>query len=250
MRTALEQSLLDAFETHNPAGIQAAIDAGIDVREPIDNLQPITWLTEMYLRSPRFPACVRLLLQAGASIDDQMLRYTLLDDGEALAEALGRDPRAVNHRVTLRSAFTPLDDATLLHVAAEFGHVNAAGALIAAGADVNAAAATDAEGLNGQSPIFHTVNQHRNHGKPVMQQLIEAGAQLDVLLAGITWGRGFEWETTFFDLTPLSYAQVGLMPQVHRDQTQIYDTIRLLLSAQGRPVPAFQNVPNRYLNSD
>ncbi len=66
-------------------------------------------------------------------------------------------------------------------------------------------------------------------------------------LAGITWGKGFEWETTFFDVTPVSYAQLGLMPQVHRRERDIYHNIRLLLEAAGRPVPPLANVPNRYL---
>ena len=66
-------------------------------------------------------------------------------------------------------------------------------------------------------------------------------------LAGITWGTGFEWETTFFDVTPVSYAQLGLMPQVHRRERDIYANIRLLLEAAGRPAPLLANVPNRYL---
>ena len=40
--------------------------------------------------------------------------------------------------------------------------------------------------------------------------------------AGISWGGGSEWETTFFEVTPVSYAQLGLMPQVHRRERDIY----------------------------
>ena len=35
---------------------------------------------------------------------------------------------------------------------------------------------------------------------------------------------------------------------MHRDERQIADTVRLLLAAAGRPVPALPNVPNRYLH--
>jgi hypothetical protein len=42
-----------------------------------------------------------------------------------------------------------------------------------------------------------------------------------VRLAGITWGKGFAWETTFFDGTPVSYAQLGLMPQVRRRERDV-----------------------------
>lgn len=249
MPSAAEQELLNAFEVHAPEKIRRAVAAGIDISKPIDSLLPITWLIEMYLRSPAFPACVQTMLELGATIEDELLRHTLLDDGDALAAAINAHPNAVDHRVSLRSAFTPLDDATLLHVAAEFGHANAAAVLIEKGADVNARAAADAHNLNGQPPIFHTVNQHRNHCQSVMQMLIEAGCDLGVRLAGITWGRGFEWETTLFDVTPVSYAQFGLLQQMQRDEQQIYDNIKRLLAAQGRPTPPLDNVPNRYLRN-
>jgi hypothetical protein len=58
-----------------------------------------------------------------------------------------------------------------------------------------------------------------------------------------------EWETTLFDVTPVSYAQFGLLPQVHRDEREIYDNVRCLLEASKRPVPPLSNVPNKYLAS-
>ena len=58
-----------------------------------------------------------------------------------------------------------------------------------------------------------------------------------------------EWETVCFDVTPISYAQMGLLPQVHRQEGDIYANIARLLAAGGRPVPPFDNVPNKYLNS-
>lgn len=79
--------------------------------------------------------------------------------------------------------------------------------------------------------------------------LLDAGARVDVRLPGITWGKDMEWETTVFDVTPISYAQFGLLPQVHRDERDIYDNIQLLLEAAGRRVPPLDNVPNRYLHS-
>jgi hypothetical protein len=81
-----------------------------------------------------------------------------------------------------------------------------------------------------------------------MRLLLGAGALVDVRLAGITWGKDMEWETTLFDVTPLSYAQFGLLPQVHREERDIYDNIRLLLEADARNVPPLKNIPNRYLH--
>jgi hypothetical protein len=80
-----------------------------------------------------------------------------------------------------------------------------------------------------------------------MRVLLAAGADPGIRVAGLAWGQGFEWETTFFDLTPISYCQLGLLPQVHRSETDIYANIRLLLEAARRPVPPLANVPNRYL---
>jgi ankyrin repeat protein len=145
------------------------------------------------------------------------------------------------------SAFTPLVGASMLHVAAEYGCANAARALIDIGADVNAAAAVDDDGLNGQTPIFHTVNSLLNYSRPILDMLLDAGARPDPPLHGITWGKGFEWETTIFDVTPIAYAQAGLLPQMHRKEQDIYDVIRRLLVAARRPVPPLANIPNRYL---
>lgn len=190
---------------------------------------------------------MRLLLDHGGATDDPRAVPVLLDDPGAIAAAATQTPGYVRHRVTITSPFTPLAGVSLLHVAAEFGHANAAGALLALGADVNDRADVDADGLGGHTPLFHTVNAHAARSRPVTQLLLAAGAATDARVAGLVWGRGFEWETVLFDLTPVSYAQLGGLPQMHRDERQIADTVRLLLEAAGRPVPAMANVPNRYL---
>lgn len=240
--------LLVAFELHSPEQIRAALDAGIDPRAPLRGKPPIHWLTEMYSRSDNFPACLRLMLDRGAVLDDPLVAPVLLNDADTLATAIRATPTLLSHRTTMVSAFTPLVGASLLHVAAEYGNAEVAQLLIEMGADVNAPAAVDADGLNGQTPLFHTVNSSHNRAAPILRMLLQAGAKPDLSLRGITWGKGFEWETTLFDVTPVSYAQFGLLPQVHRKERDIYDNIRLLLEAAGRKVPPLPNVPNRYLN--
>jgi ankyrin repeat protein len=64
------------------------------------------------------------------------------------------------------SAFTPLAGASLPHVAAEYGNVDVARVLINMGADVNAKASSDEYGLNGHTPLFHTVNSSHNRSAP------------------------------------------------------------------------------------
>jgi hypothetical protein len=241
------EELLSAFDGHDAEGVRAALDAGADACSPIRGKLPVNWLLEEYTRSDRLGECLRLLFQRGAVLDDPVVAPVLLDDALAIKSAVLAKPSLLEHRTTLVSSFTSLAGASLLHVAAEYGNQSAARALIEAGADVNATAAFDEHGLNGHTPLFHTVNSNANRSEPIMRLLLAAGAKADLRLAGITWGKGYPWETTFFDVTPVSYAQMGLLPQVHRSESEIYSNIRALLEASGRSVPPLDNVPNRYL---
>jgi len=243
------ETLLLGFETHSTEKIQEALTAGVEVNGLWGDKTPLTLLVEMYFRSPKFSDCVRCLIEAGARCSDIGLLAVLLDDAELLDAELRKDPFLILRQVDIRCAFTPLLGASLLHVAAEFGLVRAAAALINAGANVEAKAGVDDYGFNGQTPIFHTVCQNRNHCQPVMRLLLEHGAKADIRLAGITWGKGFEWETTIFDATPVSYAQAGLLPQFQREERDVYENIKLLAQASGRVLPEDLNVPNRYLLS-
>jgi hypothetical protein len=244
---ATDTSFIEACELHAVQEIRALLDSGLDPRAPIQGKSPINWLTEMYLRSDAFPVCVRLLLDRGAVLDDPLVAPVLLNDADALASAIRQDRSILTHTTTMVSAFTSLVGASLLHVAAEFGSAKAAQVLIEMGADVNVRAAVDEHGLNGHTPLFHTVNSILDYSEPILRLLLDAGARTDVRLHGITWGKGFEWETTMFDVTPISYAQMGLLPQVHRREKDIYANIVRLLKAGGREVPPLENIPNRYL---
>ena len=201
----------------------------------------------MYTRSDRFPDCLQVLLDQGAVVHDPLVASVLLDDADMLAASVRANPLLVVHRTSMVSAFTPLVGASLLHVAAEYGSQKAARTLIEMGADVDARAALDEYGLNGHTPLFHTVNSNGNRSATLMRLLLDAGAKSNLRLQGITWGKGFEWETTLFDVTPVSYAQFGLLPQVHRAERDIYDNVRVLLEASARRVPPLENIPNRYL---
>lgn len=242
-----QEIFLLGCETHSAEQIREALTAGLDPNALLDGRTPLTWMTEMYLRSGNFPECVRCLVQAGAKSEEDGLLAVLLDDAESLRRELHKKPSLIGRKIDLRCAFTPLLGASLLHVAAEFGLVNAAKTLIEAGAEIEARAALDEYGFNGHTPIFHTVCQHRNHCQPVLRLLLEHGAKADIRLAGITWGRGFEWETTIFDATPLSYTQAGLLRQFQRTERDVYENLVLLAKAAGRVIPDSLNMPNEYL---
>jgi hypothetical protein len=239
--------LLAAFDGHDIDGVRAALEAGADVTEPIQGKLATEWLLEEYHRTDRLQECLRLLLDHGAELPDPVLAPVLLDDAIAIHAAVEADPDLLEHRTTLRSAFVSLENVTLLHVAAEYGNMNAARKLIQLGADVNASAGIDDYDLNGHTPLFHTVNSNGNRSAPIMRLLVENGADCEAFVKGLDWGKGYEWETTFFDVTPISFAQMGLLPQVHRNERHIYDNICFMLEASGQPVPPLVNVPNQYL---
>jgi hypothetical protein len=242
-----DDDILVAIELHSVERIRAALDGGLDPRSRVRGKPLVNWLTEMYSRGDHFSECLRLLIDRGAALDDPVLAPVLLNDADGLRAAIQANSALLTHRTTMVSAFTPLVGASLLHVAAEYGNAEVAEVLVELGADVNARAAVNEYGLNGHTPLFHTVSSSHNRSAPIMRMLLQAGARSDIQVQGITWGQGFEWETTLFDVTPVSYAQFGLLPQVHRKESEIYDNIKLLLEAAGRTVPPLDNVPNRYL---
>lgn len=242
-----EADLLGAFECHHPEEIRAVLATGFSPVTPIKGKSPMTHLVEMYLRSPKFSECIQVMLKAGASIGDPVLQAVLLDDAVALRRIMKEPGFRTERRFDLECAFTPLKGATALHLCAEYNSVRCAAALIKAGANVNARAAVDANGLGGHTPIFHTVNSHRNYGRPMMELLVKAGARLDVRLKGLVWGSGFEWETTLFDITLLGYTQCGLHKQFQRNEIEIYDNLAFLYRKLHGVKAPIHNVPNRYL---
>lgn len=242
------QPALDlAIELHDPVLLAGALSRGLPPDALADGRTPVDSLLAMYTRSPRFASCLRLLLDHGASTLDPLVASVLLDDVDRLREQLAATPARRDARASLPSAFTPLRDASLLHVAAEFGAAGAARVLLHAGADPDARSGVDARGFGGQTPLFHVVNAHGDLGAPIRAMLLAAGARTDARVDAILWGEGFEWESALFDLTPVAYAQLGLLPQMHRDEVAVSRVVDELLRARGTGGPTTRNVPNRYL---
>jgi ankyrin repeat protein len=246
---SLQADYLCAFEVHSPDDIRKALAAGASPVDPIGGKKPIDILIEMYLRSPRFADCIRVMLAAGARIEDPLIEAVLLDDEAALRRVASTPGQRPDRILDLVSTFTPCTGVSALHLCAEFNSVKCAAALLKTGLDVNVRARVDADGFGGQTPLFHAVNSNLNYCRPVMELLVEAGADVDVRLKGLVWGRGFEWETTIFDVTPIAYAQCGLYRQFHRDERDIFDNIAVMYRKRYGTDPPVRNVPNRYLRS-
>jgi len=187
------------------------------------------------------------LLDAGATMNDPILESLLLDDDQRVRRGLEANGHWHERQLRVPCAFTSCIDVSPLHLCAEFNCVRCARVLIDAGADVNARAAVDEHGFGGQTPVFHAVNSIFNYCRPMLEMLVEAGADLDVRLKGIVWGSGQDWETTVLDVTPVSYAQDGLYAQFHRQETDVYSNLQYLYERRyGTRLP-LRNVPNRYL---
>ena len=239
--------LLGAFEVHSAEGIREALANGISPLTPINGRKPIDHLIEAYLRSSRFADCLRVMLDAGAAIDDPLVQAVLLDDASTLRSLVTELPQRLHQQLDFLGAFTSCRGVTALHVCAEFNSVNCARVLIENGADVNAVASCNSDGMGGQTPIFHAVNSILNYCRPAMELLTEAGADLQVKVKSLLWGESMSWETVLYDVTPVSYAQCGLYRQFHRREEDVYSNLQYLYRWSYGTHTTFRNVPNKYL---
>lgn len=172
----------------------------------------LDYLIASYARSAqRLSACIDILIHAGGETkyDAPPVLQLLRGQLNGLAEQIDGDPALVNRRFAEldcgqtggRSLL--LQGGTLLHVAAEYGNVAAVTLLLDRGADVNARATVDEDGVGGQTAIFHAVTQTDDGGLPVTQLLVARGADLTlrVKLPG-----DYERPGEIVECTPLGYA--------------------------------------------
>lgn len=236
------------IEIHDVEGIIECFENGVDPNGLFRNEPLINELTSEYGRTKRFKECVRAFVDHGLKFNDKALLAVLLDDAESLEQQILNNKAITTKTYSLRSAFTPLYSVTLLHICAEFNHLSCASVLVKYGADVNACAGIDENGFGGQTPIFHTVNQILNNSDDMLKYLLSLKADLHITIKGLIWGKGYDWETFIPSVNPVSYAMMGLLPQMHRNEKITAQTVSLLMKeAYGiNYVPA--NVPNKYLH--
>ena len=166
-----------------------------------------------YGRSRQLAECMDILIQAGCATKYDVPPVLDLLRGrlDRLEEKIEAEPALVHRQFaeldfgSTGARLLKLRGATLLHVAAEYGNVEAAKLLLERGADVNARAEVDEAGVGGQTPIFHAVTQFFDWGLPVAQLLVERGADLSVRakLPG-----HYERPGEVVECTPLGYAKL------------------------------------------
>lgn len=235
------------IETHSVEGIIECFQNGVSPNDLFKNDPLIVELTSEYLRSERFKDCVQAFVDYGLVFEDKILLSVLLNNASLLEAQLKESPDIIHNRYTLRCAFTPLYEVTLLHICAEFNHLACAAVLVKYGAKIDALAGLDENGLGGQTPIFHAVNKILNQSKDMLLFLLAHSANLSLTVKGFIWGKGYEWETLIPAVNPISYAMMGLLPQFHRNPKTIAEVVALLWKeAYGKEI-AVPNIPNAYL---
>jgi Ankyrin repeat len=228
-------------------GINECFSKGVNPNDFFRGEPLIYELTSEYTRSSRFKDCVKAFVDNGLEFQDKFLLSVLLDDDRSLDMLLSETPAAIRTEYSLRCAYTPLDKVSLLHICAEFNHVSCAEVLVQHGADINTKAGIDEYGFGGHTPIFYPVNQNTNQSAAMLEYLLSQSADLKITAAGLIWGKGYEWETLIPAVNPISYAMMGLLPQMHRDEITISNMVsRLLKAAYGIDYTA-GNVPCAYL---
>ncbi|NQX41435.1 hypothetical protein SAMN05421820_10719 [Pedobacter steynii] len=241
------QEFANLIEVHDIAGISAAFANGLDPNSSFNNEPLIYELTSEYTRSPAFKSIVKVFVDYGLQFEDTALLAVLLDDATVLEQELKNDPGLIHRKYNLRCAYTPLFEASLLHICAEFNHGATAEVLLKHGMNVDVKAGIDENGFGGQTPVFHTVNQNGHQSEALLDYLMRKGADLKITLPGLIWGKGYDWETLIPAVNPISYAMMGLLPQMHRNErTQSEIVTRLLKQSYGIDYHP-ENVPCKYL---
>jgi ankyrin repeat protein len=171
----------------------------------------LDYLICAYARSSKLPACIDLILKAGGKTkyDAPGVLDLLRGEIDRLAEQLDAEPDLVNRRFPeldcgqTGDRLLLLRGATLLHVAAEYGQLEAIRLFLDRGAQIDAKATVDENGVGGQTPIFHAVTQFNDWGFSVAQLLVERGADLSIRaqLPG-----AYERPGEVVECTPLGYA--------------------------------------------
>jgi ankyrin repeat protein len=202
-------------ETVDAQALRWLLDHGADpmcARHPGKGTA-LDYVIGTYSRSQQLGKCIDMLLAAGCATrrGTPPVLEILRGRTDRLASLLGSDPGLVHRRFSEldwgSTAYRRMNlrGTTLLHVAAEYGNTEAACLLLDSGADVNARADLDSQGIGGQTPIFHAVSQFFDWGLPLARLLVERGADLSkrALLPG-----HYEREDEFVECTPLGYAEM------------------------------------------
>jgi ankyrin repeat protein len=241
------KKLITDIELHSSEGIKECFENHISPNISFKDKPLVYELISGYKRGPSFSECIKTFVDYGLVFNDKVLLSALMNDAVSLDKQLKENPAALYNKYTFDCAFTPIYEVSLLHICAEYNHLDCAKTLVRHGIDINTKAGIDENGFGGQTPIFHTVNQHNNECLDTMKYLISQSADLSLTIKGLIWGKGYEWETFIPAVNPISYAMMGLLRQFQRTEKQIYEIVEILIETAYGIDYKPSNVPNKYL---
>jgi len=189
--------IMGACETLSAEGIRflAELDAPFTDAQG-NRLAPLAMVLETYSRHPAGKhAILELFAGRGYAWPETPMVAFHRGDVAELEQHLRRDPKLLEHRFTLREMFpaecgcatdgkggmhwTPIDGATLLHLAIDFREREIFDWVLGRGADVNARATVDGEGFGGHTPLFNAVVCGPWSDLGMTASLLEHGAAKD-----------------------------------------------------------------------
>lgn len=168
-------AVMGPAETLSATGLALLLELGAAIRDGDGNrLAPVALVLETYARDPQGKhRCLELFAAHGIELPDSAPMAVHRGRIDRLEEHLRRDPELLRRTFSHAEIYPPelgchadeslalhgtsLAGTTLLHQCVDFDELELARWLVQRGADVNARAAVDAEGLGGHTPIFGCV---------------------------------------------------------------------------------------------
>jgi hypothetical protein len=198
-----------------------------DVATSPDYGDPLRMLLGTYGRDPHAKhVCLGVMAEAGYDLPDTPAMALHAGRLDRLRRHLEKDRFLLARRFAAAAVYppelgfkpgeglhgTPVDGATLLHLAVEFGDAGTAAWLLERGADANARAAVDGDGFGGHTPLFHAVVMITHHRDDTARLLLRHGADPN---ARATLRKQLvdmgdpakESMREFHNVTPLAYAR-------------------------------------------
>lgn len=167
--------IMGCCETLNAAGFKFLLDLDAPLtNERGDRLAPLAMVLETYARNPAGKhAILGFFADRGYEFPDSPVMALHRGDVARLEKHFCNDPQLFGRRFRLSEIYpsncgcaengqsgmhwTPIDGATLLHIAIDFREREIFDWLLARGADVNARAAIDGDDFGGHTPLFNAV---------------------------------------------------------------------------------------------
>ena len=185
--------VMGACETLDADGIRFAAEMNAPFTdERGDGIAPLAMVLETYARRPEGKhSILEIFERRGYRLPDTPMMAFHRGDLARLETHLRHDPHLLDRRFTIGEIYpaecgcgrngpglhwTPIDGATLLHLAVDFHEYEIFDWLLGRGADVNARAAVDRDGFGGHTPLFNAVVCGVPHRATMTRALLDRGA--------------------------------------------------------------------------